>query len=275
MGDVMTDVLALLPGPLAAGSDTPARVRTSGGGAAANTAAWLAELGVPVRLTARVGDDLAGRAAMASLAGVILDVEVDRDLPTGTVVVLVDPDGERTMVPDAGANAALTRVQVRPGEHLHVSGYALFHPTVRPVVLAAMACASTVSLDLASASPLSALSGDEVRSWCAGATVFANADEARVLTGCADPDRSAAVLSRWCRVAVVKDGPRGAVVGEAGAVTRTPVPERLTPVDSTGAGDAFAAGFLAARLSGDEPTAAVVRAHRVAARVLTQIGARP
>ena len=228
VGDVMTDVVALLPGPLAAGSDTPARVRTSHGGAAANTAAWLAELGVPVRLTARIGDDPAGLAAAAALAGVTLDLQVDPDLPTGTVVVLVDPAGERTMIPDAGANAALTSVDVRPGEHLHVSGYALFHPAVRPLVLAAMARASAVSLDLASAAPLSGLPVGEVRAWCAGATVFANADEARVMTGCSDPDRSAAELSRWCRVAVVKDGPGGAVAAAGGSITRVPVPGRLT-----------------------------------------------
>ena len=275
VGDVMTDVVALLPGPLAAGSDTPARVRTSHGGAAANTAAWLAELGVPVRLTARIGDDPAGLAAAAALAGVTLDLQVDPDLPTGTVVVLVDPDGERTMIPDAGANAALTRVNVGPEEHLHVSGYALFHPAVRPVVVAAMARASALSLDLASAAPLSGLPLDEVRAWCAAATVFANADEARVVTGCSDPDRSAAELSRWCRVAVVKVGSGGAVVGEAGVVTRVPVPGRSAPVDTTGAGDAFAAGYLAAGLAGAGPAAAAANGHRIAARVLNRLGARP
>lgn len=148
LGDVMTDVVARLPRELAHGSDTPAPVAVSGGGSAANTAAWLAEAGCAAVLVARVGDDPAGTAARVALeaAGVRAHRAVDPGRPTGTCIVLVSPDGERTMIPDAGANAALTaanlpEAQFAPGRHLHVSGYALFQPVSRQAALAAFALA--------------------------------------------------------------------------------------------------------------------------------------
>src|SRR5699024_5666389 len=105
----MLDVLARLPGPLARGSDTPAPVTMLAGGSAANTAAWLAHAGLPAEFVGRVGDDLAGTAARAALdaAGVTPRLRRHPQLATGTCIVLVDPSGERTMIPDAGANAAL------------------------------------------------------------------------------------------------------------------------------------------------------------------------
>jgi sugar/nucleoside kinase (ribokinase family) len=138
LGDVMVDVVTRLSGPVAPGSDSPARIEFGGGGQAANTAAWLAVAGAPVALVARVGDDAAGRAAVAELEllGVEARVAVDEVRPTGTVVVLVDADGERTMFPDAGANEGLARVDLpadllEPGSHLHVAGYALLTARVR------------------------------------------------------------------------------------------------------------------------------------------------
>ncbi len=111
VGDVMQDVVARVDGPLAIGSDTPARIEWTGGGQAANTAAWFAaaEPSLEVVLVGRVGDDPAGRAAAAGLRALGVDARlaVDESLSTGTCLVLVGPDGERTMLPDPGANVAL------------------------------------------------------------------------------------------------------------------------------------------------------------------------
>ena len=107
VGEVMLDVVAFHDAPLAVASDTPARISLRPGGAGANTAAWLARAGVDVALIARVGDDDAAAAALARLDGVDLRVGVDPHLPTGTCIVLVSPGGERTMLPDPGANIAL------------------------------------------------------------------------------------------------------------------------------------------------------------------------
>jgi sugar/nucleoside kinase (ribokinase family) len=104
LGDVMVDVVARLEGPVAPGSDSPARVVFQGGGQAANTAAWLGVAGAEVALVGRVGADASGRAAAEELAALGVDARlaVDSERPTGTCVVLVAADGERTMFPDAG-----------------------------------------------------------------------------------------------------------------------------------------------------------------------------
>jgi len=114
LGDLMVDVVARMAGPLAVGSDTPASVTSRPGGAGANVAAWLAVCGVPVTLIARAGDDDAARSAVEKLRGHGVDVSAvarDPDHATGTCVVLVAPGGERTMLPDAGANAPLVRME--------------------------------------------------------------------------------------------------------------------------------------------------------------------
>src|SRR5437762_609565 len=114
LGDVMVDVVALLPSRLHTGSDTPAPISVLGGGSAANTAAWLVAAGVPTTFAGRVGDDPFGRMAIDELAanGIDVAVSVDPERPTGICIVLVDADGERTMVPSAGANAGLRSTAV-------------------------------------------------------------------------------------------------------------------------------------------------------------------
>ncbi|HET8952711.1 MAG TPA: PfkB family carbohydrate kinase, partial [Solirubrobacteraceae bacterium] len=128
VGDLMVDVVAALPGPLAHGSDTPARITHVQGGSGANVAAWLAQAGADVAFAGRAGTDPLGDAAVAALAGVTLAVERDPERPTGTCIVLVHPGGERTMIPDAGANAALELHELPGGGHLHLTGYTLLRP---------------------------------------------------------------------------------------------------------------------------------------------------
>ena len=160
-GDVMRDVVATLAAPIAHGSDTPAAIAERGGGAGANVAAWLARAGAAVTLIGRVGDDPAGRAAADALRaeGVDLRLSVDPERPTGTCLVLVEPGGERTMLPDPGANAALVAEPLPPdATHLHVAGYALLRPgsraAARALIAAARDAGATVSVDPSSAAPL-------------------------------------------------------------------------------------------------------------------------
>ncbi|WP_236146056.1 carbohydrate kinase family protein, partial [Verrucosispora sp. SN26_14.1] len=140
VGDVITDVVAVLTTPLARGTDTPASIRFTGGGQAANTAAWLTTQNVPVTLVGAVGDDGAGRDRIAELTAVGVDCAV-RTVPgigTGTVIVLAGED-ERTMVTERGANVRLRPEQVDAAlaeapeaSHLHLSGYTLLDPESRP-----------------------------------------------------------------------------------------------------------------------------------------------
>jgi ribokinase len=275
VGDVMTDIVVRLPAKPAYGSDTPAAISQHGGGSAANVAAWLAASGHRATFVGRVGDDLLGRAAVAELrdAGVDVRARFDRTRATGVCVVLVDPSGERTMLPDAGANGALSPADLPDdvftgGDHLHLSGYALLNPGSRPAALAAVRRARgtgmTTSVDPSSAAPLRELGDAAFRSWTAGIDLcLANQEEA-------------SVLAPWGSypAVVVKLGPGGAE-WRHGEVTERVEAESVAAVDTTGAGDAFAAGFLSAWLAGAAPADALRAACALAAQAVSRLGARP
>lgn len=286
LGEIMVDVLARLPGALAVGSDTPAPIRVYDGGAAANSAAWLAESGTPATFVGRVGDDAFGRSAVDELraAGVTVEVTVDPARPTGTCIVLVDPSGERTMIPDTGANAgiaadAVTPRLFQPGDYLFVSGYTLLAPGSRAAGVAAIEVARAsgcrIAVDAASAAPLVEVGPERFLSWIGGELLLlANHEEALVLTGVPDAADAARELGRRCGEAVVKSGAEGCCWSDGDEVVPMPA-ERADVVDTTGAGDAFAAGFLSARLAGADVTGCLRAGTDLAARAITQMGARP
>lgn len=314
LGDVMVDLVARLEGPLAHGSDSPARITAHGGGAAANTASWLVEAGAHAVLLGRVGRDAAGRAIEADLrdAGVEVRFTTDAELATGMVLVLVDPDGERTMVPDPGANASLRAEHLptgvfRQGAHLHLSGYTLLKPQSRDAGLAALGLARsagmTASVDAASAGPLASVGPRRFLDWIEGVDLlFANRDEALLLADVADPPNAAArILTGSVGTAVVKLGAEGAVAlsADGRSAHSAPVPDTVsapvsdtvsdkapdTPggasetapqrLETTGAGDAFAAGFLAAWLAASSLDGALAAGSGLAARAVRTTGARP
>jgi ribokinase len=279
LGDVMADVVAVASGPLARGSDTPARVRFAGGGSAANVAAWLGALGAPVAFAGRVGDDVAGREALARLrdGGVDVRAEVDPERPTGCCVVIVEPGGERSMLPDPGANDApvsLPADLLTPAGHLHVSGYALLRAGSRPGALDALARARaagmTTSLDPSSAALLARGAFADIRV----GLLRANAEEAEVLTGERDPEAAARALLELAGEVVITLGGDGALWTDGRALERVDAP-RCDVVDTTGAGDAFTGGLLAARADAAPPRAALEAGCAAAARAVTQAGARP
>jgi sugar/nucleoside kinase (ribokinase family) len=283
LGDVMVDVVARLSGPLAPGSDSPAVIHFHGGGSAANTAAWLAAADADPVLVGRVGDDDRGRLARDELvaAGVDARLAADPELPTGTCVVLVGPDGERTMVPDAGANEALDEGDLADellieGDHLHVSGYSLLREGSRLGARAAIARAvkigMTVSVDPSSSALLSAGFLDDA----GGANLLLpNASEAHALTGDSDPERAARALAGRFDEVVVTLGPAGALWTDGDEVLRAAAVPVDAVVDSTGAGDAFAAGFLSARIAGGSTAEALAAGCKLAARAVKTPGARP
>jgi sugar/nucleoside kinase (ribokinase family) len=284
----MTDVVARLSGPLLRGSDSPAPIGWWPGGSAANTAAWLARDGREVTFVGRVGTDPAGDAAIGALieAGVRPYVARDVDRPTGTCIVVVSPGGERSMIPDPGANAALD-VDDIPLElfdattHLHLSGYPLFNEGSRAAALKALALAraagSSVSIDPSSAGPLAAAGPQRFLSWVGGCdALLANADEAMALTGMSDPADAARTLTAAFTEVVVTLGARGALWAGRGSTDVVRVD--ATPVDvldTTGAGDAFAAGWLPQALDGASPATALDAGTALAAQAVAQVGARP
>jgi sugar/nucleoside kinase (ribokinase family) len=246
------------------------------GGSAANTAAWLGATGCPVTLCGSVGDDAPGATLRAALAGhgVELALRTVPDLPTGVCIVLVGADGERTMLPDRGANrmpATPADERLLPGTHLHLSGYALLDPDravhARALLAGARAAGLTTSVDCASAAPLAqgpeaflaAIDGCDV--------LLANADEAAALGG-------AETMRRRAGVVVVKQGADGATLLSRDGEVHVPA-EPVTVVDTTGAGDAFAAGFLPAWTARQQDADALRAGNRLAARAIGRVGAGP
>jgi sugar/nucleoside kinase (ribokinase family) len=286
VGDIVTDVLAVYRGALAVGSDTPAQVRLTAGGSAANTAAWLAATGIPVTLVGVVGADPAGAARLGELvaAGVTCAVRSSGQAATGTVIVLSHGD-DRTMLCDRGANTLLSMTDVddalagaADAVHLHLSGYPLFDPASRVAGRHALRSAAarglTTSVDAASAGPLRAVGAAAFRDWVAGIDLLlANLDEAVVLAGTADPD----ALRRAAQVrhAVVKRGAAGAGWASADQAIAEVDAERASAVDVTGAGDAFAAGLLGAWLAGADRNTALRAGARLGARAVATPGGRP
>jgi ribokinase len=288
LGDLMVDVVARLFGPLAEGSDSPAVIAYVGGGSAANTAAWLTRVGESTTFVGAIGDDAAGQSQVESLHRLGVDVRfrVDRTRPTGTCLVLVAPTGERTMVPDPGANLSLLEHDVpadefRAGDHLHVSGYALLRDS-RDAALHAIAEASargmTVSVGAASAAPLELLgAADFLQMVPDRALLFANEKEAAVLAGASGAAAELATrLATGGREAVVTAG-SGDAAWSNGEATASLAAEALDrpELDTTGAGDAFAAGFLAARARDAAPEVCLRDGHALAAAACRTTGGRP
>jgi sugar/nucleoside kinase (ribokinase family) len=243
LGDLVLDVIVRLEQPLANGADARSRIVLSPGGQAANVAAWIAELGGRSRFVGKRGDDDVGALAAARLRG--LGVELVGPVSqegNGIIVSLVDPSGERTMCSDRGVATDLRPDEIEDGwfegcTHLHVSGYSLLREPVGTAALAAIEAARAlgagVSVDLSSWSAIRDFGAARFRSLLGEITpdvVFANEDEDRILGG------PIAGIT-W----IVKRGVAGACFG---GEARAAAPAAGAVVDSTGAGDAFAAGWL-------------------------------
>jgi sugar/nucleoside kinase (ribokinase family) len=287
VGDVVTDVLAVLSEPLSPGSDSRAGIGMTGGGQAANTAAWLAAEGVPVTLVAAVGDDPAGTARLAELdaAGVRLAVRRCAG-PTGTVIVLAN-QGDRTMVADRAANLQLSAADVDAAldgtpaaRHLHLSGYTLLDAESRAAgrhaLRAGRARGLTTSVDASSAQPLRRAGAAAFLAWIADVDLLlANDDEATALAGGTDPGERARALTATAHHVVVKRGAAGALWADRQGGFLAEPAHPVQRVDPTGAGDAFAAGLLAGWVSGADPTAALRRGAALGARAVATVGGRP
>jgi sugar/nucleoside kinase (ribokinase family) len=235
IGDLILDVVVLPDRPLAPDTDTPATIRLGAGGQAANVAAWAGALGAPSRLICKRGTDLSSELAAAELArhGVEICGPVV-DGRGGVVVSFRDARDQRTMASAPGVAALLDASELDPSwvrscDVLHVSGYCLLRERMAKAAALAARHAGRVTVDLASAHHIDLIGAAQFAARLEALhpdLVFATEAERAAV-----PDLDAA----W----VVKLGARGAQFPEG----RYPAPS-VAVVDTTGAGDALAAGYL-------------------------------
>lgn len=263
LGDLVLDVVVRLGQPLALGADATSKITVTAGGQAANVAAWVAALGGSASWLGKRADDDAGRLASSRLTA--LGVELRGPVVeegNGVIVSLVSPDGERSMCPDRGV-----AIELAPGElddawlacdHLHVSGYALVESPVSDAAIAAVRLArghgARVSVDLSSWSVIRDVGPERFRARLealAPDVVFGNARESELVG-------EAFAGPLW----VLKRGADGCSFGDDHRPALA-VPE---VVDTTGAGDALAAGWI---VGGPE------LALEAAARCVQRAGAMP
>ena len=294
LGDVTLDVIVRLEEPLAAGADVRARTRTGAGGQAANVAAWAASLGAEARCIAKRGGDATGELVAAQLAarGVELCGPV-ADGPTGVVVSVVGADGDRSMASDRGVAPSFAPDELDGAwldcDVLHVSGYALLREpieaTARLAARLARARGARVSVDVAAWTEIRSYGPVRFRELLdelAPDVLFATEAEWEMLGLAAPPAKPAAPGRKTGRlrrpggayltapVGVMKRGPRGCTV-VTGEARLDLAPVQAEVVDTTGAGDALAAGFL---LGGSLEEAAR-RGLEAAARCVATVGSMP
>jgi sugar/nucleoside kinase (ribokinase family) len=288
IGDVMLDVItkiAVMPDEIRYGSDTPSKISTHGGGAAGNVASWLTRTGVQSTIVGHVGDDAAGAALISefdSLGVLHNNLMVDQG-SSGVVVVLVDPTGERTMFPDNGANSGLHIGDLPALEDfdvVYLSGYSPLDPLSRPGVLEMIAKIKSAGLPLcfdpASVGAMMEVPLAEVKSWMRMMDVILlNEEEAIYLTGETNAEKALEILLENCETVVIKRGSLGAIGKTRGSILVTTEAIPTEVIDTTGAGDSFAAGFIAEYALYKNMQHSLEAGAKVAARCVAIVGARP
>ena len=285
IGDIMLDVTAVIGKDIAQGLETRAKISTQGGGAAANVASWLATNGSSAYAIARVGDDSAGRTVLEELDkfGVEHSDSVIEGASTGVVIVIVDGLGERTMFPDSGANAGLSKKDLPALEGfdaIYLSGYSLINPLSREGILEIISIAREkkipIAFDPATVGVLVETSISKVREWIALIDLLIlNEEEAQFISGKANPIEASADLLQLAPLVVIKRGAIGALGQRRGESVVQVEATPTTVIDTTGAGDAFAAGFIQVWSTGGELIDALKRGAELAGRCVAVIGSRP
>ena len=288
IGDVMLDVIteiAVVPNKINYGSDTPAKISTHGGGAAGNVASWLTRTDAKATILAHVGDDPAGSALVSEFdaLGVHHNNLVVEKTHSGVVVVLVDPTGERTMFPDNGANSGL-HLNDLPAlngfDAVYLSGYSPLDPQSRPGVLAMITkirdAGIPIYFDPASVGGMMEVNLAQVKSWIAMMDVLLlNEEEAMYLSGESSTEKALELLLLDCPVVVIKRGAAGAIGCTRGSSQISVAALPTTVIDTTGAGDSFAAGFIAHYAKTKDMKQSLELGATVASHCVAIVGARP
>jgi ribokinase len=297
LGDLLLDVIVHYD-PQSGEADTgPDALQIRPGGSAANFAVWAARQGrVPgisqgasVRFVSRVGKDWAGEMLVRSLKddGVTASVTVDDEEPTGRVLVMVDRDGHRRMWSYPGASRTLRPEDLDPSwfdglDAFHLTGYSLLRDGPREAALRAMELARLGGATLCVLDPnpphLIADYGSarfrEMITRLQFDIIFPNLEEGKLLTDKEGPEEIAVNLLEVSPLVVLTLGDAGCLVAYGTQLSKVDTVLVEKPADVTGAGDAFAAGFMVEYLRTRNPRAAAFAANQLAAQVVTMPGGR-
>jgi len=255
------------------------------GGSAANTAACVASLGGSARFVGKVGSDPLGELFEADIvaAGVTFSKAVEPSAPTGTCLVLVTPDAEKTMCTSLGAGALLeptdVDVSLSRAAAVYLEGYACAGEATGQACRALVASASSVGVPVAlsASDPLLVRQarGELLGFLNQAQLLFCNEEEALGLADAHELDQALDTLAGRCPFVVITLGPKGAVVVSPEEKVRVGAQALGQVVDTTGAGDSFAGGFLFGWVRGMELRDCAALGALAAGEVVGHFGARP
>ena len=250
------------------------------GGSAANTMSGLAQLGVETGFVSKVGKDEVGQFFEKQMADThVKPLMLKSDTPSGRVMAFVTPDGERTFATCLGAAIELSPDDIKPElfdgwDIFYVEGYLVANPNMlRKAVETAKTKGLKIAIDLASYNVV-----EESRDFLLELVenyvdiVFANEQESFALTGL-EPEAALHFIAERCEIAVVKVGAKGAFIQRANEIVTIP-PMQAEVVDTTGAGDMWAAGFLAGLVKGKDLRTCGMMGAIVAKNIIEVIGAK-
>lgn len=290
VGDLAWDVLAKPDNLLLPGGDTTGRVQLAAGGSAANLAVWAARVGFPSMFVGKVGSDRFTQYAVSDLEseGVEPRVIFTDQYPTGVILVLIDANGQRSMLTSQGADFylqpdELPRDAFTLAGHVHLTAWSLFTDPPRAAAQRAARLAleagASVSFDPGSHQMIRELGREEFARVTRGlkfSYVLPNVDEGQAITG----EREPALILEALRDAypgamiLLKLDREGALIADGDRVLEVPASPD-TAIDATGAGDSFGGAFLGHYLRSRDTLAAARLAVSVAGWVVSHLGARP
>jgi len=288
IGDINLDIIVNLREAINFNTDSQSDIYFKGGGSAANFSYWLDYLNQKVRFIAKTGDDFIVDYLKEEFANTDIDFKnlISKEKETGRIVVLLNKDGDRTMITDRGANVKLKPDNIKEEffsgiNHLHLGGYSFFGEknmgnTALKIIETAKEKNISISFDPSSYSGLKEYGIQKILNQTEGIDLcFPNLEEGKILTGQNTPKEIIRYLLNYYKNVILKVGKKGCLVGNKAEISFIQQKRKLAEGDTTGAGDAFSAAFIAKYLKNKNLKEAAHYANQIGFKCVNKIGGRP